>query len=153
MQDMKKVKANISLMRLVNLKQQQKILLKEINAVPASSLPTIITAKHSKGKGKPPNVSFDRIDPSDAILIRDRSNSHTPPFLLIFYFFNKNVHNCLVDFGASSNVMPYAVCLKWNIAPHKFGLYIVQLNRTKVKNLGEMDYVLIRLSSNSMFVK
>jgi hypothetical protein len=43
-----------------------------------------------------------------------KSKSQTPPFLLTFEIFNHNVHNYLVDFGASSNVMPYAVCKKLN---------------------------------------
>jgi hypothetical protein len=29
-----------------------------------------------------------------------------PPFLLMFEVFNRNLHNCLVDSGASSNVIP-----------------------------------------------
>ena len=31
---------------------------------------------------------------------------NVPPFLLTFEIFNRNVHNCMVDSGASSNVMP-----------------------------------------------
>ena len=31
------------------------------------------------------------------------------PFLLTFEVFNMNLHNCLVDSGVSSNVMPLAV--------------------------------------------
>jgi len=50
----------------------------------ASPLPIVITEKSFKGKWKPPNVSLDRIDPSNAILIGDRLNSHTPYFLLTF---------------------------------------------------------------------
>jgi hypothetical protein len=37
-----------------------------------------------------------------------------PPFLLTFEIFNRNVHNCMVDSGASSNVMPWFVCQKIN---------------------------------------
>jgi hypothetical protein len=69
-------------------------------------------------------------------------------FLLTFEIFNKNVHNCLVDSGASSNIMPYFVCLKINAQPQKSAIQIVQLDRTKVKVLGELKDVLIRLSSN-----
>ena len=53
----------------------------------------------------------------DGMLIRRKSRSQTPPFLLTFKIFNHNVHNCLVDFGASSNVMPYLVCKKLNAEP------------------------------------
>ena len=41
----------------------------------------------------------------------------TPPFLLTFEIFNHNVHNCLVDSGASVNVMPLLVCKKINGQP------------------------------------
>jgi hypothetical protein len=35
---------------------------------------------------------------------------NVPPFLLTFKILNRNVHNCMVDSGASSNVMPWSVC-------------------------------------------
>jgi len=41
-------------------------------------------------------------------------NSFFPPFLLSFEIFNFNVHNCLVDFVASLNVMPFSVDKKIN---------------------------------------
>ena len=48
----------------------------------------------------------------DGELIVRKSRSQTPPFLLTFKIFNRNVHNCLVDLGASLNVTPYLVCKK-----------------------------------------
>jgi hypothetical protein len=39
---------------------------------------------------------------------------NVPPFLLTFEIFNRNVHNCMVDSGVSSNVMPWYVCRKIN---------------------------------------
>ena len=54
----------------------------------------------------------------------------------------------LVDSGASSNVMPYLVCIKLNISLHKYVVQIVQLDQTKVKFLGQMNSVLIGLSSS-----
>jgi hypothetical protein len=80
-------------------------------------------------------------------LIGDKFGSHTPPFLLTFEIFNRNVHNCLVDSRASSNVMPYSVCKKLNIEPKKSSIQIVQLDRSNVKVLGELKN-LNRLSSN-----
>ena len=38
--------------------------------------------------------------------IGGKSKSRTLPFLLTFEIFNHNVHNYLVDSGASTNVMP-----------------------------------------------
>jgi hypothetical protein len=81
-------------------------------------------------------------------LIGDKSGSHTPPFLLTFEIFNRNVHNCLIDSGDSSIVMPYSVCKKLNIEPNKSFVQIVQLDRSNVKVLGELKNVLIKLSSN-----
>ena len=46
--------------------------------------------------------------------IRGESKSQTLPFLLYFEILNHNVHNCLVDFGASSNVIPLSFCIKIN---------------------------------------
>jgi hypothetical protein len=49
---------------------------------------------------KRPNIRVD------GALIGKKSRSQTPPSLLTFEIFNRNVHNCLVDSGASSNVVP-----------------------------------------------
>ena len=56
-----------------------------------------------------------------------KSRSQTPPFLLTFEIFKRNVHNCLVDSGASSNVMPYSVCKKLNAEPQMSKTKIIQL--------------------------
>ena len=77
-----------------------------------------------------------------------KSKCKTPPFLLTFEIFNHNVHNCLVDLGASFNVMPLSVCKKINGQPKPSTWQVIQLDRTNVKVIGEMEDVLIRLSSN-----
>ena len=78
--------------------------------------------------GRPPNTSLERIDPTDISLIRVRSKSHTPPILLTFGIFNKNLHNYLVDSGASSNILPRIICVKLNVQPQKYVVCIVQLD-------------------------
>lgn len=72
----------------------------------------------------------------------------TPPFLLTFEIYNMNVHTCLVDCGASFNLIPYAMCNKINEEPQKNNTQIIQLERTRVKVTGELKGVVIRLSSN-----
>ena len=69
----------------------------------------------------------------DGTLIGRKSKSQTPPFLLSFEIFNQNVHNCLIDFGASSNVIPYSVCKKLNAKPHMRKTKIIQLDGSQVK--------------------
>ena len=92
----------------------------------------------------------NRLNPrADGILIRRKSRSQTSPFLLTFEIFNQNVHNCLVDYWASSNVIPYSVCNKLNAEPQKSKTKIIQLDKSHVKVFGELKDVLIRLSSNS----
>ena len=66
----------------------------------------------------------------DGILIGRKSRPQTSPFLLTFEIFNRNVHNCLVDSGASSNVMPYSVCKKLNAEPQIRKTNIIQLDRS-----------------------
>ena len=123
------------------------MLLKELNAVPSSPLPS---AKAANDSGQPPS---GRIEATDTILIEDRSNSHTPPFLLTFEIYNRNLHNCLIDSGASSNIMPASVCSKLNIEPQKSSIHIVQLDRTKVQVLGEINFVTIRLATDPRVVQ
>jgi hypothetical protein len=85
---------------------------------------------------------------TNASLTGQRSRSTTPPFLITFEIFNRNVHNCMVDSGASSNVMPLKFCEKLNVKPEPSNIQIIQLDRTKVKVIGELKKVLIRMSAN-----
>jgi hypothetical protein len=86
---------------------------------------------------------------ADDILIGRKSRSQTLPFLLTFKIFNRNVHHCLVDFGASSNVMPYSIFKKLNVEPRMSKTKIIQLDRSHVKVFRELKDVVIRISSNS----
>jgi ribonuclease HI len=54
----------------------------------------------------------------------------------------------MVDSGASSNVMPLSVCQKINVEVKPSDIKIIHLDRTNVTVVGELKYVLIRLSSN-----
>jgi hypothetical protein len=54
----------------------------------------------------------------------------------------------MVDYGSSSNIMPYVVCQKLNSEPGKCDTQIVQLDRSNVKVFGELENVLIWMDSN-----
>ena len=75
------------------------------------------------------------------------THKNVPPFLLTFEIFNRNVHNCMVDSGASSNMIPLSVCQKINVEVQPSNIKIIQLDRTNVKVIGELKNVLVRLSS------
>jgi hypothetical protein len=57
------------------------------------------------------------------------TRKNVPPFLLTFEIFNRNVHNCMVDSNASSNVMPLSICQKINAEVQPSSLKIIQLIR------------------------
>jgi hypothetical protein len=61
------------------------------------------------------------------------------------------MHNCMVDSGETSNIMPWSICQKINAEVEPCTLKIIQLDRTDVKVIGELRNVLIRLSSNPKF--
>ena len=82
--------------------------------------------------------------------IAKKYKSQTFPFLLSFDIFNHNVHNCLVDFRASSNFMPLSICKMINGQPTPSSCRIIQLDRSVVKVIGEMKDVLIWLSADDI---
>ena len=81
--------------------------------------------------------------------VEGKTRFKTPPFLLTLEILNHNVHNCLVDFGSSVNVMPLTFCKKINGQPKPTSWEVTQLGRTSVKVVGEMENVLIHLSANN----
>ena len=76
-----------------------------------------------------------------------------PPFLLTFEVFNRNLHNCLVGYWVSSNVMPLAVCNKLGVVPLKSDKHVIQLDRTQVKVMGELKDVMIKIATHPNFVQ
>ena len=72
---MKKIKANISLYEMTKVKKQQKILLRELKAIPVDPIQPPVIAQASKDMGKPPS-SPNKVNPNDLVLIGDRSISH-----------------------------------------------------------------------------
>ena len=88
----KKTKAKISLFEMCNLPQEKEKLLKALETP----------------KIEPRNNNHTEEDISEAS-IGGKSKYRTPTFLLTFEIFNYNVHNCLVDSGASVNAMPLSI--------------------------------------------
>ena len=58
------------------------------------------------------------------------------------------MHNCLVDSRALVNVMPLSVCKTINGQPKPSTWQVIELDKIAVKVIGEIEDVLIRLSSN-----
>ena len=93
-------------MKVGNLKGKPKVKnVKTTKIVKASSVANTSSMENKEKtteKEKRPNPR------ADGVLIGRKSRSQTPPFLLTFEIFNRNVHDCLVDDGALSNVMAYS---------------------------------------------
>ena len=122
---------------------------KDVKTIKTVKASNVANTSSMENKGKTTKEE-KRLNPRmDEALIGRKLRSQTPPFLLTFDIFNINAHNCLVDSGASSNVMPYLVCKKLNAHPNIFKKKIIQLDGSRVKVMGELKDVLICLSSNS----
>ena len=113
MEDLKKVKANVPLFEMCKVPQQKERLLKAIEALD-EKMPTNNQPQEEEEIGE--------------TSVGGNSKSKHPPFLLTFEIFNHNVHNCLVDSGATVNVMPISVCKKINGQPKPSMWRFVQLD-------------------------
>jgi ribonuclease HI len=174
-EDLKKLRANISIYELLKFPFLLQKMLQNIsengkngnsngNKVVQSKVPQKTSTKNNpdpQDKGSLPVTpvnNVNNVNNVDKVALETASKKpqattlstrkNVPPFLLTFEIFNRNVHNCMVDSGASSNVMPWSVCQKINAEVEPSSLKIIQLDRTDVKVIGELKNVLIRLSSN-----
>jgi hypothetical protein len=133
LEDMNNTKSKISLFELIKIPQIQENFIKNMQGKIS-----ICTKKINVGmkKGMTKTISSSNNTPSkiqvamNASLTRQRSISTTPPFLVTFEIFNRNVHNCMVDSGDPYNVMPLNVCEKFNVKPEPSSIHIAQLHRT-----------------------
>ena len=118
-EDIKKAKENISLFEMCNLPQQKENLLKALETP----------------EKEPPSDNQPEEEIGEASL-GGISRYKTTSFLLTFEIFNYYVHNCLVDSGASVNVMSLSVCKQINGQPKPTIGQVLQLDRTTVKVIG-----------------
>jgi ribonuclease HI len=145
-EDLKKMKANVSVMDMCRIPQQKDFLLQALK-----SIETPITSTDQSEVPSPTDLTNK---PSvNAFSLDKRGRPFVPPFLLTFEVFNRNLHNFLVDSGASSNVMPLSICKKLNATPLKSDKHVIQLDRTQVKVIGELKYVMIRMATHPKFVQ
>lgn len=76
------------------------------------------------------------------------SRSTCPSCLLSFEILNYNVYNFLVGSSASLNFMPLYVSNKINMKWETIDTIIIKLDRSLVQAIGELNNVIIHLSSN-----
>ena len=90
MEDLKKIKVNVPLFDMCKVPQQKERLLRALKA---------------SDERMPANNQPEEEEEIGETSSRGMSKNKHPPFLLTFEIFNHNVHNCLVDSGATVNVM------------------------------------------------
>lgn len=104
-EDIKKNHVNISLYELTKIMGQWHILLHTLGQTSTDSVTSSI-----KGSSK----SLDSLAFMLNVLCMEEENLLCPLFLLWFEIFNFNVHNYLVDCGASVNVMSLPIAKRIN---------------------------------------
>jgi hypothetical protein len=122
-EDMKKLKENILVMDICRIPRQNEFLLQALKSVenPTTSTDQGVNLTPMNLRNKQTVNAFSK---------DKKGKPFVPPFLFTFEFFNRNLHNCLVDSGASSNVMPFSICKKLNVVPLKRDKHVIQLDRT-----------------------
>jgi len=128
-EDMNKTHVNVSLFELAKIQSQRDILLRALGQTSAGS-----AASTSKGASTSPGSLTTVLN----TLRMEDANFVCPPFLLSFEIFNCNVHSCLVDSGASANVMPLSIAKRINAQWSKTSTQIIQLDRICILAIGEL---------------
>jgi hypothetical protein len=104
---LRKLKSNISMMDLCRIPQKKFLLLQALDEDDKVMIESYVIFRGVKR----PDLNIVSAD--------KKPHSLVPPFLLTFEIYRRNLHNCLVDSSASSNVMPLSMCKKINATPTK----------------------------------
>jgi hypothetical protein len=140
------LKENISVIEICRIPRQKDFLLQALKSVenPTTSTDQGGNISAMDLRNKPTMNAFSE---------DNNKKPFVPPFLLTFEVFNINLHNCLVESGASSNVMPLSICKTLNTVPLKSDKHVIQLDKTQVKVMGELKYVIIKIAMHPKFVQ
>jgi hypothetical protein len=111
-EDMKKIKANISMFDIFSLPQQRELLHDAFKPHETQTKTIAATESLIPGNDAQEIHKVEIATTINATSIGTFSKSQVPPFLLTYEIFNFNVHNCLADSGASSNIMPFLFAKK-----------------------------------------
>jgi hypothetical protein len=132
-EDLKKLRANISVYELLKFPFLLQKMLQNIsengkngnlssNNVVQNKVPQKTSTRNNSNiqdKGSLPVSNVNNVNNVDKVALETTSKKpqtttlstrkNVPPCLLTFEIFNGNAHNCMVDSGASSNVMPWSI--------------------------------------------
>lgn len=103
-----------------------------------------IQVKDSQAKAKDKNI----VPIADTQVAFSKGKLESPPFLLTFKIFGKNLHNFLVDFGASTSMMSLSICQTLGLTPTNYLKRLTQLDKIEVNIVGELTNIHMQLASD-----
>ena len=93
----------------------------------------------------PQKIVSQQVNAIEAMPTMFKDKVEVPLFFPSIEIF-KNLHNCLIDFGASCNAMPLSIAQRLGVIPQPSNQIVIQLNKTEVKVIGMLKDVQIQLT-------
>ena len=106
---------------LQNCPQQREALMKTLDYMKASHSANATSQK----------VTLQQVNFAEAMPTMFKDKTKIPPFLLSIRIFRKNLHNCLIDLGASCNVMPFSIAQRLGVTPQPSNRVVIQLDKNR----------------------
>jgi ribonuclease HI len=135
--ELQKIKIPIPLVELMKNEMFKKDILKTLDPQSVSHSADIL------------NISDDKPTITLGQMVEDRYES-CPPFYISLNIHEKTLHNCLLDFGASQNLMPKAVMDELGLEITKPYHDLFSFDSQKVKCLGMIKDLVVSLTQASM---
>ena len=87
-----------------------------------------------------------QVNATEAMPTMFKDKVEVPPFFLSIRIYGKNLHNFLIDSGASCNVIFLSIAQSLGVSPQPSNRVVIQLDKTEVKVIGVLKDVQIQLT-------
>ena len=89
----------------------------------------------------PQKIVSQQVNVVEAMPTMFKDKVEVPPFLLSIRIYGKNLHNFLIDSGASCNIMPLSIAQRLGVSPQPSIRVVIQLEKIEVKFIGVLKDV------------
>lgn len=93
----------------------------------------------------PQKIVSQQVNTSEVMPTMFKDKVEVPPFLISIKIYGKNLHNCLIDLGASCNVLPLSITQRLRVTPQTSNRIVIQLDKIEVKVIDVLKDVQIQL--------
>jgi len=114
-EEIKKIKVSIPLCELLKTLGVRNAFIKSLDAFVIGEISTEVNVPNRDTQSKEKSKKVEQ--PSNTNVVMYANKKDGPPFLLTIRLCGKNIHNCMVDSGASANVMPLGICKTLGLTP------------------------------------